>query len=91
MSLDSYRENVARRSQRVRRAAPRPTFYFDLASPFTYLAAERVDRLFPAVEWRPALTEALHAGSPMAPARRRERAWGAVRPGRQPAGVLRRL
>lgn len=40
------------------------TFYFDLASPFTYLAAERVDRLFPGLTWRPAMTEALHAGNP---------------------------
>lgn len=42
------------------------TFFFDLASPFTYLAAERVDRLFPGVLWRPALTAALTAGSPLA-------------------------
>ncbi len=30
-----------------------PTFYFDLASPFTYLAAERVDRRLAYAEWRP--------------------------------------
>jgi 2-hydroxychromene-2-carboxylate isomerase len=52
----------------------RVTFYFDLASPFTYLAAERVDRLFPAVTWRPALTEALHAGDPLASTAEREAA-----------------
>ena len=44
-----------RRSARLAVAERRParmkvTFFFDLASPFTYLAAERVDRLFPA--WR---------------------------------------
>jgi 2-hydroxychromene-2-carboxylate isomerase len=48
------------------------TFYFDLASPFTYLAAERVDRLFPALTWRPALTEALHGGNPLSAAADRE-------------------
>lgn len=31
----------------------RVTFFFDLTSPYTYLAAERVDRLFGEVEWRP--------------------------------------
>jgi len=44
----------------------RATFFFDLASPFTYLAAERVDRMFPALTWRPALSDALHGGSPVA-------------------------
>ena len=34
----------------------RAEFLFDLASPFTYLAAERVDRAFDAVAWTP------HAG-----------------------------
>jgi 2-hydroxychromene-2-carboxylate isomerase len=48
------------------------TFYFDLASPFTYLAAERVERLFPGLTWRPALTEALHAGDPLSAAADRE-------------------
>jgi 2-hydroxychromene-2-carboxylate isomerase len=40
--------------------ASRVTFSFDLASPFTYLAAERVDRLFPGVAWRPVLEDAMH-------------------------------
>jgi 2-hydroxychromene-2-carboxylate isomerase len=35
------------------------SFYFDLASPWTYLAAERVDRLFAAVHWRPAMADAI--------------------------------
>ena len=35
------------------------TFHFDLSSPFTYLAAERVDRLFPNLVWRPVLEEIL--------------------------------
>jgi 2-hydroxychromene-2-carboxylate isomerase len=53
-------------------AQPRPaggrsarvTFYFDLSSPFTYLAAERVDRLFPNLVWRPVLEEILQAPMP---------------------------
>src|SRR5439155_7612461 len=56
----------------------RVTFYFDLASPFTYLAAERVDRLFPALTWRPALTEALHAGDPLSAGVDREAAQQAA-------------
>jgi 2-hydroxychromene-2-carboxylate isomerase len=32
----------------------RSTFFFDLADPGTYLAAERVERLFPGVRWTPA-------------------------------------
>jgi 2-hydroxychromene-2-carboxylate isomerase len=49
-----------------RRARRRPAavelrgeFFFDLASPFTYLAAERVDRAFDAVTWTPACAHAL--------------------------------
>jgi 2-hydroxychromene-2-carboxylate isomerase len=37
-------------------AGPRPrpvSFYFDLASPFTYLAVERVHRLLPWARWEP--------------------------------------
>jgi 2-hydroxychromene-2-carboxylate isomerase len=49
-----------RRAQRRRRelasvaGRPAATFFFDLTCPWTYLAAERVDRLFPGVEWCPA-------------------------------------
>jgi 2-hydroxychromene-2-carboxylate isomerase len=38
---------------------PRVGFFFDLASPWTYLAAERVDRQFANVRWQPAIGEAL--------------------------------
>lgn len=39
---------------------PRPTFYFDLGSPFAYLAAERLDDLFgERVEWQPVSLGAL--------------------------------
>jgi 2-hydroxychromene-2-carboxylate isomerase len=41
----------------------RTTFWFDLALPETYLAAERVDRLFADVRWLPASLDALHAGA----------------------------
>jgi 2-hydroxychromene-2-carboxylate isomerase len=35
-------------------------FYFDLASPFTYLAAERVERAFPGIDWIPAVVAGAH-------------------------------
>ena len=38
-------------------------FFFDLACPFTYLAAERVDRAFPVVSWTPASGLALRCGA----------------------------
>ena len=41
--------------------------------PATYLAAERVNRLFPQLDWRPALRDALHGGDPLADAAARER------------------
>ena len=55
-SLQAHR--LARRSGRRRASAPalpRATLYFDLGSPYTYLAAERAERLFAGLEWRPAL------------------------------------
>ena len=41
----------------------RPAFYFDLACPLSYLAAERVERLLGAAEWIPASGAALPAPS----------------------------
>ena len=38
---------------------PRVSFYFDLLSPWTYLAAERVERHFAGVRWRPVVPDAL--------------------------------
>jgi len=38
---------------------PRISFYFDVASPWTYLAAERAERLLPGGRWRPATGEVL--------------------------------
>src|SRR5215218_8608914 len=46
------------------RSAPaRVEFLFDLCCPFSYLAAERVDRIFDDVIWTPASTSALCCGS----------------------------
>ena len=60
-------------------AGPRRlTFYFDLASPYTYLAAERVDRLFGDIDWCPAIGDALHGGDPIAEVGERERALAAA-------------
>jgi 2-hydroxychromene-2-carboxylate isomerase len=39
--------------------AARATFAFDLSSPYTYLMAERVDRSFPGLTWKPVLEEVL--------------------------------
>jgi 2-hydroxychromene-2-carboxylate isomerase len=47
----------------VRAGAMRAEFLFDLACPFTYLAAERVDRAFDAVVWTPASATALRRGA----------------------------
>ena len=55
------------------RVRARATLYFDLVSPATYLAAERASLLFPYLDWRPALRDALHGGDPVADAAARER------------------
>jgi 2-hydroxychromene-2-carboxylate isomerase len=47
--------------------AVRAEFFFDLASPFTYLVAERVERAFDTVTWTPASSGTLRcAASPTA-------------------------
>ena len=43
-------------------AGPRVTFFFDLVSPWTYLAAERAERLFASGRWRPAMGDAIAGG-----------------------------
>jgi 2-hydroxychromene-2-carboxylate isomerase len=52
----------ARRAGREgrRRERSRAEFFFDLSCPFTYLAAERVERAFDEVVWTPASADALH-------------------------------
>ena len=55
---------AAREARAVNRVAPaRVEFLFDLCCPFSYLAAERVDRIFEEVVWTPASTTALCCGS----------------------------
>jgi len=61
-SLDSYRATAPRQP---RRAPVRPRFYFDLASPHTYLAAERAERMFAGLTWQPASSDALECGGTM--------------------------
>ena len=54
----------ARRTRSRERLAPlRAEFLFDLACPFTYLVAERVDRAFDHVVWTPASSTVLRGGS----------------------------
>jgi 2-hydroxychromene-2-carboxylate isomerase len=55
--LDDRR--VRRRQEVPSTGRVRGEFFFDLASPFTYLAAERVDRAFDAVIWTPACARTL--------------------------------
>jgi 2-hydroxychromene-2-carboxylate isomerase len=68
VSLEARRRGrpAERGDARVERA--RTSFYFDLADPGTYLAAERVDRLFEGVDWRPASLSALLAARAPVPA-----------------------
>ena len=62
---------AARDARSTHAIAPtRVEFLFDLCCPFSYLAAERVDRIFDHVVWTPASTSALCCGS-MATIRRR--------------------
>ncbi len=63
VSLERYRSAVARRRSVPRRAAQLPTFYFDIHSPYTYLAAERADRMFAGLQWVPATSRALSRGT----------------------------
>ena len=79
ISLAERRPLARRRTRAPRR--PRVSFFFDLASPWTYLAAERVDRRFADVRWQPAVGDALPGG-------RDARARSAA-PSRSRAGELR--
>ena len=62
IQLAERREARRTRTQQ-RPASVRADFMFDLACPFTYLVAERVERAFDDVRWIPASTTALRAGS----------------------------
>jgi len=54
-------ERFADRSRAERGA--RPAFFFDVCCPFSYLAAERVERLLGEVEWIPTSSVALRDGT----------------------------
>ncbi len=59
-SLEEHRQARRNRLPGVARQGPaRTTLYFDLGSPYTYLAAERAERLFARLEWMPASADIL--------------------------------
>ena len=57
------RRQARRARPRQRPASLRAEFLFDLACPFTYLAAERIERAFDDVTWTPASATALRRSS----------------------------
>jgi 2-hydroxychromene-2-carboxylate isomerase len=62
-TLESHRLKRAGRAPARGQVLPRATLYFDLGSPYTYLAAERADRLFAGLEWLPASSDVLTRGA----------------------------
>ena len=60
-SLEAHRLARRTRMAAARHAPQRATLYFDLGTPYTYLAAERADRLFSRLEWVPAAADVLQA------------------------------
>jgi 2-hydroxychromene-2-carboxylate isomerase len=88
------RNRLGRRASASSEDAP-VTFYFDLASPHTYLAAERVERRFGGACWRPAVLWAGVAAEGEDAARERETTQQRARelrmplvwPERYPTGV----
>jgi 2-hydroxychromene-2-carboxylate isomerase len=68
-----------RRTRNTHRHVPsRVEFLFDLCCPFSYLAAERVERAFDDVVWTPACTTSLRCGSIETDAESTERRRGAA-------------
>jgi len=88
---------AARREARRLRTGQRPErtraqFFFDLACPFSYLAAERIERAFDDVVWTPATAPGLHRGHATAVRHAAEERAAELRlpliwPERFPAGV----
>jgi 2-hydroxychromene-2-carboxylate isomerase len=64
----------AARHPRPARAPARAAFYFDVSCPFSYLAAERVERLLGNATWIPAAGVALYQGQAWGDPRAREEA-----------------
>jgi 2-hydroxychromene-2-carboxylate isomerase len=64
ISLDDLRSrrDARERTSTPPRGAARVEFYFDIASPFTYLAAERVERTFTGAVWTPASNALVRGG-----------------------------
>jgi 2-hydroxychromene-2-carboxylate isomerase len=60
LHLEEDGRPAARSNEFARPEADRPAFFFDLACPFSYLAAERIERVLGEVEWVPVPGEALH-------------------------------
>jgi 2-hydroxychromene-2-carboxylate isomerase len=61
--LAERRQARRARPRELRVAPSRAEFFFDLACPFTYLAAERVERAFDHVVWTPASATILRGGA----------------------------
>jgi 2-hydroxychromene-2-carboxylate isomerase len=59
ISLDHHRRRRTRRVVGARTLLPQPTLFFDLRSPYTYLVAERADRIFDGLAWQPASADVL--------------------------------
>ena len=91
IDLAERRELLRRRAPAGRAERVRAQFFFDLACPFTYLAAERVERSFDDVVWTPAAAPALRGASAGARRLAEERAAALrlplVWPDRHPAGA----
>jgi 2-hydroxychromene-2-carboxylate isomerase len=70
IELEARRRRRASNGVRTRGELQRTEFLFDLACPFTYLAAERVERAFESIVWTPvsgaAVTRDSVAGDPVA-------------------------
>jgi 2-hydroxychromene-2-carboxylate isomerase len=68
----------ARPTNRGVTAPARVELFFDLACPFSYLAAERVERVFDDIHWTPASLTALRCGSLASDRERMERTRAAA-------------
>ena len=64
--LIAFGERLEERSA-LGQASLRPAFYFDLGCPFSYLAAERVERLLGEAEWVPSPERRSRRGVPPRP------------------------
>jgi 2-hydroxychromene-2-carboxylate isomerase len=73
IALEAARRRHAPAVPRSARGRGHATVFFDLACPATYLLAERAQRMFTRLDWRPALREALHCGDPLADQAAQER------------------